>query len=69
MSQGNIDRRTFVKGMSAAGVGLALASGCATAQPKAASQPLAITPEVHAESAAQEIAPPAAGEMKDAKAS
>ena len=35
----------------------------------AASQPLAITPEVDAASAPQEIAAPAANEMKDAKAS
>jgi|SRR4051812_33746682 sec-independent protein translocase protein TatB len=44
------------------------AAAAATPEP-AASQPLAITPEVHAESAVQEIAPPAADEMKDAKAS
>jgi sec-independent protein translocase protein TatB len=41
----------------------------ATTPEPAASQPLAITPEVDAASAPQEIAAPAANEMKDAKAS
>jgi sec-independent protein translocase protein TatB len=41
----------------------------ATTSEPAASEPLAITPEVEAASAPQEIAPPALDEMKDAKAS
>jgi sec-independent protein translocase protein TatB len=44
------------------------AAATTTPEP-AASEPLAITPEVQAASVPQEIAPPAVDEMKDAKAS